>query len=228
MVVRVNDDKPDPATTPAGDLPSRRIGDALGAGPAEQAPLAAEQARLSAEQTGLPAKAGRKGVYLVRSGSDIAEPELRGESWQALDELSDRASVGVLDDGDGDGGNGNGHDGSAHDGSDFDESDEREQSDWKWVEEWRAGQEPTPWATGLVLAGFSALVVGVAIWVLCAGLADRPVIAILVNAVVAAGLAPAMWLCRGLPVLRWIAAGALVGVIVGWLAAIVMLPLPLP
>jgi Protein of unknown function (DUF2537) len=72
------------------------------------------------------------------------------------------------------------------------------------------------------------LVVGVAIWVLSAGLVDRPVVAIAVNLLVAAGLAPAMWLSRGLPVLRWIAAGTLVGIVGGWTAALLMLPLPAP
>jgi Protein of unknown function (DUF2537) len=103
-----------------------------------------------------------------------------------------------------------------------------ERTDWPWVQEWRAGQEPTPWATGLGLAGFSALVVGVAIWVLAAGLLDRPVVAVAVNLLVAGGLAPAIWLCRELPVLRWIAVGALVGIVGGWLAALLMLPLPAP
>ena len=105
---------------------------------------------------------------------------------------------------------------------------EPEREDWAWVQEWRAGGEPTPWATGLALAAFSALVVGVAIWVLSAGLADRPIFAVAVNLLVAAGLAPAMWLSRELPVLRWIAAGALVGVAVGWVSALLMLPLPPP
>ena len=67
------------------------------------------------------------------------------------------------------------------------------------VEEWRAGNEPTPWATGLVLTVFAALVVGVAVWVLAAGLSDRPVVAVLVNLLVAGGLAPAIWLSRGAP-----------------------------
>jgi hypothetical protein len=103
-----------------------------------------------------------------------------------------------------------------------------ERDDWPWVQEWRAGQEPTPWATGGALAAFSALVVGVAVWVLSAGLSDRPIVAVLVNVLVAAGLAPAMWLSRGLPVLRWIAAGAAAGILAGWISAILMLPLPLP
>jgi hypothetical protein len=101
-----------------------------------------------------------------------------------------------------------------------------EREDWVWVQEWRAGREPTPWATGIALAAFSALIVGVAVWVLSAGLADRPVIAVLVNLLVAAGLTPAIWLSRGLPVLRWIAAGAAAGIIIGWVCAILMLPFP--
>jgi len=100
--------------------------------------------------------------------------------------------------------------------------------DWAWVEEWRAGHEPVPWASGLGLAAFSALVVGVAVWVLSAGLADSPVLAIGVNLLVAGGLAPAMWLSRGLPVLRWIALGSAVGVLAGWVCALTMLPLPTP
>jgi hypothetical protein len=98
--------------------------------------------------------------------------------------------------------------------------------DWPWVVEWRAAGEPTPWATGLVLAAFSALVVAVAVWVLSAGLADRPIVAVAVNVLVAAGLAPAMWLSRDLPVLRWIAAGALVGIVAGWVSALLLLPVP--
>ena len=96
--------------------------------------------------------------------------------------------------------------------------------DWAWVREWRAGQEPTPWVTGIPLAVFSALVVGVAVWVLSAGLADRPIVAVLVNLLVAGGLTPAMWLSRNLPVLRWIAAGAAAGIVLGWIGAILMLP----
>jgi len=103
-----------------------------------------------------------------------------------------------------------------------------ERADWAWVEEWRAGNEPTPWATGLALSAFSALVVGVAVWVLAAGLSDRPVVAVLVNLLVAGGLAPAIWLSRGLPVLRWIGAGAAAGIVIGWISALLMLPLPAP
>jgi hypothetical protein len=115
---------------------------------------------------------------------------------------------------------------AARDVQDPDALPERE--DWAWVQEWRAGAEPAPWATGLTLTLFSALIVGVAVWVLSAGLADRPVVAVAVNLLVAGGLAPAMWLSRELPVLRWIGAGALIGVVVGWACALLMLPLPAP
>lgn len=96
--------------------------------------------------------------------------------------------------------------------------------DWAWVEEWRRGREPVPWGPGLTVAAFSAALVGVAIWVLSAGLQGRPVLAVVVNLLVAGGLVPAMWLSRGLPVLRWIALGCGVGVAVGWIAALIMLP----
>jgi Protein of unknown function (DUF2537) len=113
--------------------------------------------------------------------------------------------------------------------ADDDNADEStDRADWVWVQEWRAGREPTPWATGLGLTAFSALVVGVAVWVLSAGLADRPIVAVLVNLLVAGGLAPAIWLSRELPVLRWIAAGATIGVVAGWITAVLLLPVPVP
>jgi hypothetical protein len=87
-----------------------------------------------------------------------------------------------------------------------------------------ADDEPAEWAwaTGLPLAAFAAVLAGVAIWVLSAGLADRPLLAVVLNLVVAGGLVPAMWLSRNLPVLRWFAAGAAVGVVGGWIAALLV------
>ena len=101
------------------------------------------------------------------------------------------------------------------------ESDQQEARDWPWVEEWRAGGERTPWAPGVTVATFFAILIGAAVFVLCAGLADRPVVDVAVNVIVAGGLAPAVWLSRGLPVLRWFALGAVVGAVAAWLAALV-------
>lgn len=124
------------------------------------------------------------------------------------------------DDGDGDGD----HDGDGGDRDDLDgDGDGDGERDWAWVAEWRESNEPTPWATGLPLAAFAAVLAGVAIWVLSAGLADRPLLAVVLNLLVAGGLVPAMWLSRNLPVLRWFAAGAAVGVVGGWVAALMML-----
>ena len=100
---------------------------------------------------------------------------------------------------------------------------EVEPRDWAWVEEWRDGQEPMPWGPGLAIAGFVAFLVASAVYVLSSGLSGRPLVAIGVNVVVVAGLCPALWLSRGLPVLRWIAAGAAGGVLIAWLCVLVFL-----
>lgn len=100
---------------------------------------------------------------------------------------------------------------------------EAEPRDWAWVEEWREHDEPKPWGPGLAVAGFTAFLVASAVYVLSSGLSSRPLLAIAVNVVVAAGLCPALWLSRGLPVLRWIAGGAAAGVLAAWLSVLVFL-----
>lgn len=100
---------------------------------------------------------------------------------------------------------------------------EPDPADWAWVEEWRAGGERVPWGPGLTVAAFVALVVGSAVFVLSAGLAENPLIAIVVNLVVAGGITPAVWLARDLPVLRWVAGGAAIGVLCAWLGALIFL-----
>jgi len=149
---------------------------------------------------------------LAPAGSDELDPQAPGAGPGAArepDAVDDRGSAQTV-------------------GTDQEGDPLQEREDWAWVQEWRDGREPTPWSTGLVISVFSALVVGVAVWVLSAGLSDRPVVAIGVNLLVAAGLAPAIWLSRALPVLRWIAAGAAAGIVVGWLSALMMLPMPAP
>ncbi|MBS9532325.1 DUF2537 domain-containing protein [Mycobacterium sp. M1] len=78
--------------------------------------------------------------------------------------------------------------------------------------------EPTPWATGLVVAGFVAAVSGTAIAVLSIGLIRvHPMLAVGLNLVAVGGLAPTVWGWRRTPVLRWLALGAGVGVAGAWL-----------
>lgn len=109
--------------------------------------------------------------------------------------------------------------------SDFDrpegEDPADEPRDWAWVEEWREGGEPMPWGPGLAIAAFTAFLVASAVYVLSSGLSSKPLVAIGVNVVVVAGLCPALWLSRGLPVLRWIAGGAAAGVLAAWLCVLV-------
>lgn len=100
---------------------------------------------------------------------------------------------------------------------------EAEQRDWAWVEEWREGNEPMPWGPGLAIAAFTGFLVASAVYVLSSGLSAKPLVAIGVNVVVVAGLCPALWLSRGLPVLRWVAGGAAAGVLIAWLAVLVIL-----
>ena len=72
----------------------------------------------------------------------------------------------------------------------------------------------------MAIAVFAMLLVASAVFVLSVGLSDMPWLAVAANVVVAAGLAPALWLCRSIPVLRFLALGAVVGVLIGWIAAI--------
>lgn len=90
--------------------------------------------------------------------------------------------------------------------------------DWAWVEEWRAERSAPAWGPGIAVGIFVALIVAVALIVLTSGVSDSPVLAIVFNVVIAAGMAPALWLCRALPVLRFLAAGAAAGILCGWIA----------
>lgn len=77
---------------------------------------------------------------------------------------------------------------------------------------------PTPWATGLTVAGFVAAVSGTAIVVLSLGLIRvHPLLAGGLNVVAVGGLAPTVWGWRHTPVLRWFALGVAVGVPAAWL-----------
>lgn len=98
-----------------------------------------------------------------------------------------------------------------------DSSRSRRRRDWGWVEEWRSGDDPPAWGPGLALALFFAALVAVALIVLTSGVVDTPVLAVIINVVIAAGMAPALWLSRTLPVLRFLAGGAAAGLVIGWI-----------
>ena len=84
--------------------------------------------------------------------------------------------------------------------------------------------EPTPWATGLPIAAFFAASTAISDIVLSRLLADAfGWLWLPANVVVAAGLAPTLWLLRRVPFWRWPALGAAVGLVVAWFCMIVSL-----
>lgn len=77
--------------------------------------------------------------------------------------------------------------------------------------------EPTPWATGLPVAGFVAVFVAIADVTLSATFAEAFGPAwIPANLLVGAGLAPSIWLLRRTPFWRWPAVGAAAGLGAAW------------
>jgi hypothetical protein len=83
--------------------------------------------------------------------------------------------------------------------------------------------ESTPWAMGLTVAGFVAVVTAVAVLVLSFGLIRvHPLLAVALNVVAAGGLAPTLWGWRRAPVVRWLVLGGGAGVGVAWLALLAM------
>ena len=84
--------------------------------------------------------------------------------------------------------------------------------------------EPTPWATGLTISAVVAVMVGIALLTLAQALAPngRGVVA-LSNLLVAAGLAPSIWLGRKTPIWRWVAYGTAAGITLTWLVLLLAL-----
>ncbi|WP_072687157.1 DUF2537 domain-containing protein [Rhodococcus marinonascens] len=79
----------------------------------------------------------------------------------------------------------------------------------------------TPWFTGLVVAGFSATLVLVAVVAFGSQLARISVaLAVILELVVVAGVAPSAWRLRRVPVWRWLVYGSAAGVLGGWVAMI--------
>lgn len=78
--------------------------------------------------------------------------------------------------------------------------------------------EPTPWATGLAVTGFSTVLVMIVVITLSLALgAASNWLALIANLVIALGLAPSVWLARHAPVWRWVAYGVVAGIVVAWI-----------
>ncbi|MBV9163740.1 MAG: DUF2537 domain-containing protein [Pseudonocardiales bacterium] len=84
--------------------------------------------------------------------------------------------------------------------------------------------EPTPWATGLTVSVVAAAVIVVALLSVSQGLAPNGIgFVVLANLLVAAGLAPSIWLGRATPIWRWVAYGTAVGIVLAWIALLLSL-----
>ncbi|WP_336087167.1 DUF2537 domain-containing protein [Nocardia sp. SSK8] len=87
---------------------------------------------------------------------------------------------------------------------------------------YRADPDSVPWAAGGTVVVLVAALGAVAVYAFGAALAAvHPLIAIAVNAVAVLGVAPTAWRWRYTPVVRWVLAGAAVGLVLGWLAILV-------
>jgi hypothetical protein len=83
---------------------------------------------------------------------------------------------------------------------------------------------PVPWATGLPVAAFVAVVVGLADVLLSRAFAGAFGLWWLpANLLVCAGLAPSLWLLRTVPFWRWPALGTAAGLAAAWVALLAAL-----
>lgn len=87
---------------------------------------------------------------------------------------------------------------------------------------YRAQPDSVPWVAGSTVVVLVAVLGAVAVYAFGAALAAvHPLLAVAVNLVAAIGVAPTAWRWRFTPVVRWVLAGAAIGVVAGWLAVIV-------
>ncbi|MFC5948619.1 DUF2537 domain-containing protein [Pseudonocardia lutea] len=78
-------------------------------------------------------------------------------------------------------------------------------------------EEPTPWATGLVVAAFFAVLAAIGDITLSRAFGEAfGLLWIPANVLVVGGLAPSLWLVRRVPFWRWMGLGAAVGLGVAW------------
>ncbi len=84
--------------------------------------------------------------------------------------------------------------------------------------------EPTPWATGLTVSAVTAAIVVIMEVALAQALAETSRwLAALATVLVAAGLAPSIWLALGIPVWRWVGYGLAAGIGCGWFVLLLSL-----
>ncbi|MGH3520716.1 MAG: DUF2537 domain-containing protein [Haloechinothrix sp.] len=89
----------------------------------------------------------------------------------------------------------------------------------------RTPGEPVPWGTGLTVSAFMLAVVLVGMLALVGTLAreTNEWIAVLASVLVTAGMAPSLWLGRGVPILRWVCFGAAAGLAASWVGLLFVL-----
>ncbi|QRP46789.1 DUF2537 domain-containing protein [Amycolatopsis sp. FDAARGOS 1241] len=82
--------------------------------------------------------------------------------------------------------------------------------------------EPTPWLTGLLVSGFAAVLVVVAMLALATTLASATSgwLALVATVVVTGGIGPSLWLGRKLPIVRWAVYGAGAGIVAAWIGVL--------
>lgn len=84
--------------------------------------------------------------------------------------------------------------------------------------------EPTPWATGLAVSVVVAGAIVIVLLSLARELAPKGTgVVALANLLVAAGLAPSIWLGRATPTWRWVAYGTAAGLVATWIALLLSL-----
>jgi hypothetical protein len=85
-------------------------------------------------------------------------------------------------------------------------------------------REPTPWATGLPISAFFAVFTAVVVVVLSTAVRDAfGALWVAADILVAAGLAPSLWLMRRVPLWRWVAIGVAAGLVGAWVCLLVSL-----
>lgn len=89
----------------------------------------------------------------------------------------------------------------------------------------RESAAPTPWSAGITVALLVAVLTAVGVFAFGAALAQvHPLVSVAVNLFAVGGFAPTVWIWRSVQVTRWVMAGAIVGVLLGWLALLPLLP----